>query len=84
MPIGPTFVNITQGKNARAEAPENLANGQAINPLKTIRATDAAVNDSADTGSNDLADNEMKINTGSAMSTTSLFAPPRSGLTFRL
>ena len=44
---------------------------------------DAAVNNKAASGSNNLEDREVKINTGSAMSTISLLAPPRSGLTFR-
>ena len=64
--------------------PENFANGQAINPLRKIKTTDAPVNDRAEIGSNDFADREIKIKTGRATSTTNLLAPPRSGLTRRL
>jgi hypothetical protein len=45
---------------------------------------EAPVKDRAEIGSNDLADSEIKFNTGSATSTTSLVAPPRSGLARRL
>jgi len=49
-------VNITQGKNALWVAPENFANGQAINPLTRIKTMEAPVNESAEIGSNDLPD----------------------------
>jgi hypothetical protein len=75
---------MAHGKNACTEAPENFAKGQAIKPERKINTIDAPVNDRAEMGSNDLADNEIKIKTGSATSTTSLFAPPRSGFTLRL
>jgi hypothetical protein len=47
MPIGPTLVNIAQGKNACTDAPENFAKGQAIKPARRINTIDAAVNDMA-------------------------------------
>ena len=62
-------------------APANFANGQAINPLASIKTIEAPVNESAEIGSNDLEDKEIKINTGNAMSTTSLLEPPKSGFT---
>ena len=82
--MGPTLVNMTQGKNACRVAPDSLVKGQAINPLTRINAMEAPVNDSAEIGSKVLADSDIKIKTGSAKSTTSLLAPPRSGLTRRL
>jgi hypothetical protein len=84
MPTGPTLVNITQGKKACIEAPDKPTNGQATKPLNTINATDANVKDNADTGSKDLADNEIKISAGKARSTTNLLAPAKSGLNLRL
>jgi hypothetical protein len=52
---------MAQGKNACDVAPENFANGQAINPLNRINTMDAPVNDKAATGSKDLEDSEIKI-----------------------
>jgi hypothetical protein len=71
---------MTHGKKACLDAPESVANGQAIKPLTKIKAMDAPVKDKTEMGSNDLADSEMKIKTGSAISTTNLFDPARSGL----
>jgi hypothetical protein len=72
---------MTQGKKASLDAPDNFANGQAINPLISIKTIEDAVNAIAEIGSNDLEDKEIKINTGSAISTTSLLEPLKSGFT---
>jgi hypothetical protein len=74
---------MAQGAKACRVAPENLATGQASNPLKTISTIEAAANDRAARKSKDFAESEIKINTGSTISMTSLFAPAKSGLTRR-
>ena len=81
MPTGPTLVNITHGKKACGDAPENLASGKAINPLSKISPMDTPVKVRAEAGLNDLADKEIKIKIGNAISTISLFDPDKSGLT---
>jgi hypothetical protein len=83
MPTGPTFVNITQGKKACINAPDNFAKGHASKPLSKINPIDATVNDNAEIGSKVFADSEMKMSDGSAMSTTNLLALARSGFTRR-
>jgi hypothetical protein len=77
-------VNITHGKKACLVAPDNFANGSAINPLRQINIIEATVNLITDVGSKFLDERDIKIRTGSAISTISLFEPDRSGLNLRL